>query len=96
MRSLSAKLFLALVVFALSLSAVDLILRLYLQVPSDFLSRIVAVDPLMSPSKRLKPDLDKVLVGAYREFKFRLTTDEHGFRRSVPAAPPEESTIIFF
>lgn len=75
---------LLLVVFsgALTLVFSDILAAWWFQVPSDYLKRVVRMDPTLSPPKRLKPDLDVVLTGAYREFRFRLTTDGEGFRRS--------------
>ena len=71
-------------VTALCLLATDLLIRSALKIPSDFLREIVRFDAQLSPAKRLRPNLNADYTGAYREFKFHVTTDENGFRKTEP------------
>ncbi len=86
-----------LVVTAGTLAAVDKVLQWQLHIPSNFLKKIVYHDSTGLPQKRLKPNLNVELVGAFSEFKFRITTNEEGFRNSLPYLHenPGRYTIIF-
>lgn len=81
---LIANLGLTLFVTALCLVATDLLVRSFLKIPSDFLKEIVRFDPALSPAKRLRQNLNADYLGAFREFKFRVVTDENGFRKTEP------------
>ncbi|MBI3252622.1 MAG: hypothetical protein HYZ52_04840 [Candidatus Omnitrophica bacterium] len=74
------------------LVAADAVLKAVWHVPSDYLKKIIRYDPSLEPHKRLKPLLDLWLNGAYNEFRFRLTTDDEGFRRTAPGEPASEKS----
>lgn len=62
----------------------DIGLQRFLKVPSRYLKKVIQFDSRLSPAKRMLPNLDITLVGAFNEFKFRVTTNNEGFRRSTP------------
>lgn len=70
----------AFVSLILSLVLLDWAVGAYYQVPSRYLTQIIRVEPTLNPPKRLKPNLNTPIIGAYREFQFRLRTDADGFR----------------
>src|SRR3989338_3905595 len=60
----------------------DLTLQWFLKVPSRYLKRVIRFEFSLSPAKRMFPNLNVTLVGAFNEFKFHVTTNDEGFRRS--------------
>ena len=75
--------FLMLGVFTTCLLGVELFCYFYLKIPAHTPS-VVYFDPLQRPPKRLKPNINEVAHGAYREFRYRITTDAYGFRKTYP------------
>lgn len=45
---------------------------------------IVYFEPSQTPPKRLRPNADVEAHGPFREFRYRITTDAYGFRRTYP------------
>lgn len=92
---LAARVLVALVTFIVTLVVADTALRAYFHVPANFLKKITHKDPAALPPKGLKPNLDVTLIGEFKEFKFRLTTDAEGFRTTLPkAGPPYEVVFL--
>lgn len=90
-------LFLACFIFIVTLAACDLFLQRYLAIPSRYLRQIVVFDENSSPQKRIGPQLDKQLMGAYREFVFHVTSSKEGFRnnqRGVSRSPSAHPVIL--
>ena len=75
---------------------VDAVLKVVLHVPSNYLRQIIRYDPSTDLVKRLKPDLDVWIEGAYQEFRFHLTTDTEGFRNSYSCASADARYDLFF
>jgi hypothetical protein len=79
-----------LVLFFISTAAailtVDLFFQWYWKIPSPGQGRIlIRYVEHQLPRKRLNPNLDIVLTAAYREYQYHVTTDENGFRNSIPS-----------
>lgn len=75
--------FLMLGVLILCLLTVELFCYFYLNIPAH-MPPMVYFDPSQNPSKRLMQNADIVVHGSYREFRYRITTDANGFRRTYP------------
>jgi hypothetical protein len=89
--------FVNLLLLLVTLSAViiccDIVLRWYFKIPSRYLNKIVYFDNSLVPAKRLKSNADVWLEGAFKEFKFHVTTSEEGFRRTTPYALNDHSNL---
>lgn len=66
-----------------SLIGVELFCYFYLNIPPH-MPPLVYFEPSENPPKRLKRNADVVALGPYREFRYRITTDTNGFRRTYP------------
>lgn len=89
MRTKSKNYRLALAILTLASALILLVvadfgLQWTLKIPSRFLKDVIRFDPSLAPPKRLRPNLDVVLVGALKEFTFHMTTNSDGFRRTTP------------
>ena len=73
----------------------DFVLQRHFHVPSRYLKEIVRFDRSLKPPKRLKPNLNVDIAGAYNEFCFRLKTDVDGFRLSANPADASEPRLVF-
>ena len=71
-------------VAVVSLYCAELLIRSVFKIPSSYLKQIVRFEPQLTPSKRLRPNLNSEYAGAFREFKFHVTTDSNGFRITEP------------
>ena len=69
---------------------IELFCYLYLKIPAHMPS-IVYFDPSQNPPKRLMPNANVVAYGPYREFRYRITTDANGFRRTYPFTENEKT-----
>lgn len=74
---------LTLSVSAACLVGVDLFCYSYLNIPPH-MPPLVYFELSEKPPKRLKRNADIVALGPYREFRYRITTDSYGFRRTYP------------
>lgn len=76
---------LSFLLFVTSLLGAETVLKWHLAIPSYSLKNLVQIYLSFTPAKRLKPNLDIVLMSAFREFTYRAQTDSQGFRKLDPA-----------
>ena len=95
-HSIFSSILLAVLVTMLSLIAGDFILKWVLHVPSHDALGIIVNDPFQALHERLRPNLDRVIVGDFREFKYHLTTNNEGFRNSTLTPPEDNDYDIIF
>lgn len=68
------------ITLTMTLFVVDVLIQSALAIPSKYLKKIVYFDSARSPAKRIRPNLDLKVTGAYREFVFKVKSSAEGFR----------------
>lgn len=70
-----------------AVATVDLFFQWYWKIPSSGQSKkLIRYVEGELPKKKLNPGLNLYLTAAYREYRYHVTTDKNGFRRTLPYA----------
>ena len=93
--SIFINLFLVGFTLSLVLIAADRAIHHFLHIPSSYLKSIVRFDSALSPTKRLKPNLETIATGDFNEFIFHVHTDAESFRKSYAPALARDAEVLF-
>jgi len=70
---------------SLAVATADLFFKWYWKIPAPgHGKKLIRYEPSLSPEKRLNPNIDVTLLAAYREYRYRVTTNADGFRNTTP------------